>query len=145
MAGNVQEDKPEQEVKTQEYSAYENYSESFTYEQLTVKWKEFLQQISDRPNLCSTLANVPELSDETKLTLVIGNSVQEEDVRQIKVELLSWLKKELRNSNIELSTRYDKIVTERTHFNDSEKLQMLVQKNPALHELKQKFNLDFHQ
>jgi len=75
--------------------------------------------------------------------LKVGNSVQEEDVRQIKPELILWLRKELRNSEIELITRLERIETERTHFNDSEKLQILVQKNPNLNELKQIFNLDF--
>lgn len=123
---------------------YETYSESFTPEQLAVKWKEYLKQITDRPNLCSTLANVPEIEDGNKLVLNIGNSVQEEDVRQIKIQLLSWLRKELRNSGIELTTKFEKIESERIFYSDSEKLQILMQKNSVLNELKQKFNLDFH-
>ena len=84
-----------------------------------------------------------ELIDGNRLILKVGNSVQEEDVRQIKPELILWLRKELRNSGIELITRLERLETERTHFNDSEKLQILVQKNPNLNELKQIFNLDF--
>ena len=38
----------------------------------------------------------------------------------------------------------EKIELERTHFSDSEKMQVLMQKNPKLFELKQKFNLDFN-
>jgi DNA polymerase-3 subunit gamma/tau len=57
---------------------------------------------------------------------------------------MSFLRKELRNSGIELSTSIEKIESERTHFNDSEKMQILMQKNPELFELKQKFNLDFN-
>jgi hypothetical protein len=111
---------------------------------LTAKWNEFLDLISDRPNLVSTLSNVPELNQDNKLLLKIENSVQEEDVRLIKPELISFLRKELRNSGIELSTSIEKIESERTHFNDSEKMQILMQKNPELFELKQKFNLDFN-
>jgi len=86
---------------------------------------------------------MPELIEGNRLLLKVGNSVQEEDVRQIKPELILWLRKELRNSEIELITRIERLETERTHFNDSEKLQILVQKNPNLNELKQIFNLDF--
>ena len=57
---------------------------------------------------------------------------------------MSFLKKELRNSGIELTTSIEKIESERTHYNDSEKMQILMQKNPELFELKQKFNLDFN-
>lgn len=125
------------------YNEYENLSEPFTYEQLTAKWTEFLGQISDRPNLLSTLSNVPELSGGNKLILKIGNSVQEEDVRQIKPDLVAWLRKELRNSSIELVQVIEKMESVRNIFSDSEKLRMMIEKNPELMELKQRFNLDF--
>lgn len=144
LAGKVTEKTIIEEIATSAYNEYENFSEPFTSEQLTAKWNEFLGLISDRPNLVSTLSNVPEITEGNKLLLKIGNSVQEEDVRLIKPELMSFLKKELRNSGIELTTSIEKIESERTHYNDSEKMQILMQKNPELFELKQKFNLDFN-
>lgn len=83
------------------------------------------------------------MAGETQFVLKIGNSVQEEEIRQVKPELVSWLRRELRNSKIELITKLEKIETDKVYFNDSEKLQMLIQKNPALNDLRQKFNLDF--
>lgn len=144
LAGKVTEKNIIEEIAHTAYNEYENFAEEFTLEQLTAKWNEFLDQIADRPNLISTLSNVPELTEGNKLLLKIGNSVQEEDVRQIKPELITFLRRELRNSGIELTVSIEKIESERTHFNDSEKLQMLMQKNPELFELKQKFNLDFN-
>ena len=144
LAGKVVEKTIIEEITEIEYNEYENFSEPFTNEQLVVKWKEFLGTISDRPNLLATLSNTPDLLDGNKLLLKIGNSVQEEEVRLIKPDLIGFLKRELRNSDIELSTSIERIETERTHFNDSEKLQILIQKNPELMELKQKFNLDFN-
>lgn len=132
-----------EEEQESTYNEYGNFTEPFTIGQLTIKWNEFLNQIADRPNLRSTLSNVPELTDGNKLLLKIGNSLQEEDVRLIKPDLISWLRKELRNSGIELTTRLEKIESERIFYSDSEKLQMMMQKNPKLHELKQTFNLDF--
>lgn len=143
LAGNTLEKKSGSEIQDTNYSEYATYTESFTAEQLAVKWNEYLDLIADRPNLRSTLSSVPEISEGHKLLLKIGNSVQEEEIRLVKPELVSWLRRELRNSEIELITRLEKIETERVHFNDSEKLQILVQKNPLLNELKQKFNLDF--
>jgi len=144
IAGNVQSEKKDTDKKETEYSAYETYSESFTQEQLAGKWAEYLKLIADRPNMCSTLSMVPELTEGNKLLLKIGNSVQEEDVRLEKINLLSWLRKELRNSHIELVTQIEKLETERIFYSDSEKLQIMMQKNPELNDLKQKFNLDFH-
>jgi hypothetical protein len=117
--------------------------ESFTADQLTSKWNEFLETISDRPSLKSALSKVPEIGDNNLLTLVVGNSVQEESIRQIKPELVTWLRNELKNSTIELTTRFEKQEVGRTIFSDSEKLQMMLQKNPELLELRKKFNLDF--
>ncbi len=143
LAGNTSEKKGGSEVQDANFNEYASYTESFTAEQLVVRWNEYLDLIADRPNLRSTLSSVPEISEGHKLVLKIGNSVQEEEIRLVKPELVSWLRRELRNSEIELITRLEKVETERVHFNDSEKLQILVQKNPHLNELKQKFNLDF--
>jgi hypothetical protein len=143
LSGNNVENKV-QEVGQSNFSSYnENLFEPITQEQVNEKWKEFVEKMADRPSLCSALSNVPELTNGNKLLLTIGNSVQEEDIRLIKPELISWLRKELRNSGIELITSIGKIASGRTIFSDSEKLQMMMQKNPDLHELKQKFNLDF--
>lgn len=144
LAGKVVEKNIVEEIGKAAYSEYENYFETFTKEQLEFKWREFMDMIPDRPNLIATLSVIPDIYEGNKLLLKIGNSVQEEEVRLVKPELLAFLKRELRNSGIELNTTIEKIESERTHFSDSEKLQVLIQKNPQLLELKQKFNLDFN-
>lgn len=143
LAGNTADKNVVEEEQEPTYNEYGNFSEPFTLEQLTIKWNEFLDQIADRPNLRSTLSTVPELTESNKLLLKIGNSLQEEDVRLIKPDLISWLRKELRNSGITLTTRLEKIESERTFYSDSEKLQIMIHKNPELYELKKMFNLDF--
>jgi len=144
LAGKTSEKTLVDEVVQSTISDYEEYYEPFTKEQFEFKWKEFLGLISDRPNLIATLSNIPELSDGNKLLLKIGNSVQEEEIRLVKPELVGFLRRELKNSGIEMNTVIERVETERTHYNDSEKLQILMQKNPELFELKQKFNLDFN-
>jgi len=143
MAGNVPETKIENQVQEAAYDDYKNMSEPFTNEQLALKWMEFVDQLTDRPNLKSTLSIVPEKAEGNQILLKIGNSVQEEEVRLVKYELISWLRKELRNSEIELVTRIEKQETARIFYSDSEKMQLMMQKNPELYHLKQKFNLDF--
>lgn len=143
LAGNNQAKNDLVEDKDQNYSEYEVYNEPFSAEQLAEKWKEFLNQLVDRPNLRSTLSNVPEISEGNKLVLKVGNSIQEMEIRLVKPELITWLRKELRNSGIEMTTLLEKVESERMIFSDSERMQMMIQKNPLLYELKQKFNLDF--
>lgn len=144
LAGKVVEKTISEEIGKVVYSEYDDYNEAFTREQLDLKWKEFLDMIPDRPNLIATLSAIPEIVDGNKLLLKIGNSVQEEEVRLVKPELLGFLKRELRNSGIELNVSIEKVESERTHFSDSEKIQAMMQKNPQLAELRQKFNLDFN-
>jgi DNA polymerase-3 subunit gamma/tau len=144
LAGNVPDNKnPEVEQKTIFSQLQEIRSEPFSQEQFEAKWSEYIEQLTDRPNLKSTLSVIPEITDGNKLLLRIGNSVQEEEVRLAKPELMTWLRNELQNDGIELITRFEKVETERVIFSDSEKMQMMMQKNPNLFELKQKFNLDF--
>jgi hypothetical protein len=143
LSGNTNENNVQEGAQTNFSQYNENLFEPFTQEQLAEKWKEFLDKMADRPSLCSALSAVPEITQGNKLMLTIGNSVQEEDIRLIKPELISWLRKVLRNSGIELATKIGKVESERMIFSDSEKLQMMMQKNPDLNELKQKFNLDF--
>jgi hypothetical protein len=143
IAGNTPEKNELAEDQNKKYSEYEVYNEPFTAEQLAAKWSEFMGQLVDRPNLRSTLSNVPEITDGNNLLLRIGNSIQEMEIRLVKPELVTWLRKELRNSGIEMTTQIEKVESERMIFSDSEKMQMMMQKNPLLYELKQKFNLDF--
>jgi len=142
LAGNVSVKNAENEVQKSIFTDYQQLSESFTATQLAEAWNKFLGTISDRPNLKSTLSVVPEI-DETRLILRIGNSVQEEEIRLVKPELVSWLRNELKNSEIEIITRLERIESERVIFSDSEKMKMMIQKNPELLNLKQRFNLDF--
>ncbi|MEI8114136.1 MAG: hypothetical protein WCI54_10925 [Bacteroidia bacterium] len=143
MAGNIPETKIENQVQETTSDGYKNLDETFTNEQLAVKWLEFVDQLTDRPILKSTLSIVPEKAEGNQILLKIGNSVQEEEVKLVKYELISWLRKELHNSEIELVTRIEKQEATRIFYSDSEKMQLMMQKNPELYQLKQKFNLDF--
>ncbi len=143
MAGNIPETKIENQIEETTSDGYKNLDETFTNEQLAVKWLEFVDQLTDRPILKSTLSIVPEKAEGNQILLKIGNSVQEEEVKLVKYELISWLRKELQNSEIELVTRIEKQESTRIFYSDSEKMQLMMQKNPELYQLKQKFNLDF--
>jgi hypothetical protein len=143
MAGSLPEKKSEDQVQETIFNPDENLAEPFTNEQLGIKWMKFVDQLTDRPNLKSTLSIVPEKGEGNRIVLKIGNSVQEEEVRLVKFELVTWLRKELRNSEIDLVTSLEKHETTRVFYSDSEKMKLMMQKNPELYHLKQIFNLDF--
>lgn len=120
-----------------------NELEDFTKEELELKWKVFLTRLDDRPNLQSTLSRVPEIKENYQLYLEIDNTIQEGVIETIKPELVSYLRRELKNSKIELVSKISKKIKNRIIYTDLDKFDEMVKKNPSLKILKSKFNLDF--
>ncbi len=118
-------------------------TELFTPEQLKEKWNEFLPRLDDRPSIKATLSCLPQIQQDFTLLLEIDNRIQDEMLASIKPELVSWLRKELRNSKINLKTVITEVVREKIIYTDIEKYQEMAQKNPNLALLKRTLNLDF--
>jgi hypothetical protein len=81
--------------------------------------------------------------DNYQLILEIDNSVQDDLINSIKPELVSWLRRELKNSDIQLITKISETTKENIIYSDSDKYAEMLKKNPYLDLLKQKFKLDF--
>lgn len=137
---NTEESSPKEKLQ---FFAGEDLTEPFTQEQFEDKWKEYLLRLEERPNLRATLSRTPQLFGQSKLLLKIDNSAQEEEIAKIKPDLVSFLRKELRNTALELVTQIETQQIERMAYSESEKLELLTSKNPALVLLRQKFNLDY--
>ncbi|MGM0620787.1 MAG: hypothetical protein ACQETJ_07070 [Bacteroidota bacterium] len=110
---------------------------------MKLKWDSYVERLHDRPNLQSTLSKTPELNENFQLVLEIDNSVQEDLINSVKPELVSWLRKELKNSQIQLVTKISQTEKEIIIYTDSERYGEMLKKNPKLELLKQKFKLDF--
>jgi hypothetical protein len=117
--------------------------EAFNEEQLKEKWTEFLTRLDDRPSIKATLSILPKIQKDFTLVLEIDNRIQDELLVSVKPELVSWLRKELRNSKISLKTIVADIVREKVIYSDIEKYQEMANKNPDLALLKRTLNLDF--
>lgn len=104
-----------------------------------------MTRLAERPSIKSSLSNLPQITDDYKLILEINNSIQDDLINTIKPELLSWLRTELKNSKIQLITKITETVKGKIIYTDSEKFDEMVEKNPHLAILTQKFNLSFEQ
>ncbi len=69
--------------------------------------------------------------------------MQENLINSIKPELVSWLRKELKNSSIQLVLQITEKIQSKIIYTDAEKYDELLKKNPKLALLKQKLKLDF--
>jgi hypothetical protein len=142
LAGKLDEEKL---TAKEQHEIYTRAGEinTFTPETLKLKWEEFIGRLNDRPNLQSTLSRVPRLEEDFRLFLEIDNSVQDDLINTIKPELVSWLRKELKNSKIQLNIKISENEKEKIIYSDSEKYMEMLKKNPQLESLKKKFKLDF--
>ena len=142
LAGKFQEEKISAREQHEIYTKA-GESQDFTSEKLKEVWEQFLLKLDERPNLQSTLSKVPELKDDYALVLEIENTVQENLINSIKPELVSWLRKELKNSKINLLLKITEQAREKLIYSDSDKYEEFLKKNPSLAILKQKLKLDF--
>ncbi len=118
-------------------------SEKFSEEQLLSKWKQYLGLLDDRPNLKSTLARDPVLQCDGTILLKIDNYVQDDIIKAVKPQIVTWLRRELKNSNIDLFTEISCSGLDKIVYTDGDKFEEMLQKNPDLAYLKQRFSLDF--
>ena len=142
LAGNLGEEKLSAKEQHEIYTR-EGESKEFSVEALAKKWEEFVGRLNDRPNLQSTMSRVPKLNPGFQLVLEIDNSVQDDLINTIKPELVSWLRKELKNSEIQLATEITQTEKGKIIYTDSEKYMEMLKKNSNLELLKNKFKLDF--
>lgn len=146
LSGRTAADEQSQEdAKTRmQYYTGEELHDPFTPEQFEAKWNQYLERLNDRPNLKATLSRIPTIGEGWKLKLQISNYIQDTEISSIKPELVSWLRKELRNTDLELITEIVEM-EQSTHqpYSETERFKDMVNKNPSVNLLKQTFNLDF--
>src|SRR6056297_980971 len=117
---------------------------NFTEQELVEKWHIFSDTLGNRPRIFNTLTSKdPKLEDNYTISFVIDNNLQEEKINEIRNELLSFLKKELKNSAIDLRIIVTEIEEDTSKLYTSEdKFKHMLSKNENLAKLKQEFNLD---
>lgn len=88
-------------------------------------------------------SNAPKLIAPNSYEVIVENKVQENLFRDERPNLLNFLRSNLKNFGIEVSARIDEKEVVKRPYTAIEKFQHMASKNPALVDLKNKFNLDF--
>jgi DNA polymerase III subunit gamma/tau len=114
---------------------------------------QFLQCLSDfavklkadgkKNALTIFTSNPPKLIAPNSYEVIVENKVQENMFRDERPNLLNFLRSNLKNFGIEVSARIDEKEVVKRPYTAIEKFQHMATKNPALVDLKNKFNLDF--
>ncbi len=118
----------------------------FSQSELNLAWEKFALMYKDNePRMYSTLnTQLPELKGDFQIELVLNNLLQEEEVNKIKPSILEFLKNELKNNAIVITTRLaEQSELSKKIYTNKEKFEHLAQKNPGLITFKNQFGLEF--
>jgi len=118
--------------------------QSFSEEQLLMVWPEFAEKYESQVHLFNTLSVKPILLENFKIQITVENSVQQDQVRMLKSEIIGFLSRKLHNSKIDVKVELIEKNHEGKIFTDEQKLQAMIMKNPVLQKMKVMFNLDFN-
>ena len=135
-------EEPREEIHKVESS--ENLNNNFNEKDLIEKWHEFSSTMGAKPRIFNTLTSKdPKLEDNNIVTFQIDNNLQEQKINEIRNELIDYLKKQLKNSNIELKLIISEVEEENNKLYTAEdKFKHMLSKYQDLNKLKQEFNLD---
>ncbi|MBN1117970.1 MAG: hypothetical protein JXA77_12230 [Bacteroidales bacterium] len=143
----VKSESSETETSIPEQNSFSKTSKSIDSESVLQYYQDYLNKLkTEHPRLFSALnAQKPVFANE-KLELVFQNNAQLEDFKlRAKPGLLSYLKEKLETDAFDILENVAEVekMEKPTLYSDQEKLSHMVEKNPALQKLKNKFKLDF--
>ena len=117
----------------------------FSSDSMLKFWNAYAEKIKKegKINIFTIMtANPPVLLDNFLVELLIENKIQEDLLSSEKVELLNYLRVEMKNFSIDLQTKYMEQTQKKRLYTSSDKYQHMLEKNPNLEEFKRRFNLD---
>jgi DNA polymerase-3 subunit gamma/tau len=123
-----------------------NAKDDYTPDQFSKCWSDFAARLKadgKKNALTIFISSPPKLIAPHNYEVIVENKVQETTFRDERPNLLNFLRTTLRNFDVEVSVLVDEKAVVKRPYTSSEKFQHMAAKNPALVDLKNKFNLDF--
>ncbi len=117
----------------------------FTEEQAKDHWLRYANLIktSNAYMSASLSGHLPKLKDNFALEWEVENtSLQETFEKEIKVDLVEFLRRELNNYSLQLFTVLNKVVGEKKIYTSQDKYKRMAEKNPTIQKFRQQFDLD---
>ena len=117
----------------------------FDNDQLDKSWIKFQKKINKegRKNLASILSiNKPEIIKGNLISYTLTNNTNKLELEKNRVDLLNFLKKDLKNDKILLEIRVNKLKEKSFVYTPSEKYDKLKKLNPNIEILRKEFKLN---
>ncbi len=104
-------------------------------------WKEYAEQ---RKNQVAEyhILNQTFIVKNNMITLLLNNPIEEPLLQGIKSDLVGYLREKLNNSTLQVEGELQQYNTKRKAYTNKEKFEYLLEKNPHLKMLQEKFGLD---
>ncbi len=122
-----------------------NQKSDFTEVDLLEKWKTYLNLVKEK-NKMSLAAlmenNAPTLMPNFEIQVILDNKLQEQELINEKIDLLNFLRLELKNFDITVSSLITTTTASKRPYTSKDKFSYFAQKNPAIEELRKVFNLN---
>lgn len=125
-------------------SGYGNATDEFSEEKLAAAWTKFYESIANSNVEAASVVHlrVPEIKENFALELVVENPVADSEIQSIRKDIIEFLRADLNNHKVILTTRIEAGTTEVKPFTATEKFNKMASKNPNLQKLKDKLDLE---
>ncbi|WP_018342566.1 hypothetical protein [Cytophaga aurantiaca] len=122
--------------------------QNFTLEQLTKVWTAYAENIKSKGQINHHMvltSTTLDLQEDFGIHITVGNEVQMDQLEEIKVEFLSYLRQSLKNTAIRIHAKIGYVAPkEKKFFTDDDKLKILMEDYPLVIELRKKFGLEIN-
>lgn len=117
----------------------------FDLNSLQNSWNKFqkLTVNNGRKNLASILTiSIPEIFEDHKVIYTLTNNTNKLELEKSKLELVEFLKKDLKNDNISLEIKVNKLKEKKFIYSPTEKYEKLKKINPNIEIFRKEFKLN---
>ena len=135
-------ERPKAQAVQQNAGVVQDLQTPFTQESLVHCWDVFASSIDKKVYLKNTMINCkPVLQENNFFEVCVHNPGQQDELTNNCIDILSFLRTQLRNSRIQMRVRIDETNQKHLAYTSVEKYEHLLKINPILARLKDEFNL----
>ena len=134
------------QLEKQQSSEKKSLKEIFNKKDLIDVWNSYLQDKlkNGDKNIASILKiNSPSIENKNLINFSVLNDSNKIELEEEKTNLLLFLRKHLKNDEINLKITVNKLTLKKTEYSDKEKYKILLKKNSQLDILRTTFDLEF--
>lgn len=118
-------------------------TETFTPLQLLSEWKAYAESIPEEHHLKNTMLNcLPDLLNRDTFEVVVNNPVQEQRLLDNAVNIMPILRRNLKNTQVQMKVRVTVENEKKLGFTSLEKFNLMVEQNDSVKRLKDEFGLE---